>query len=158
MDCSGRNNKMNSLLFRTHGIRPNRCLDRRQRLCPQCRSSVRKSTLRTTVIPPKPEVSAPEKSYGIIKNIFIAGLMAVAVASVSLVVRLQKARTTKQKKPLVDSLGTEALTSQDDAAIAAMAPLLLAAETAAEVDETGSMSSEDLVELEITLRTLISGM
>jgi protein phosphatase PTC7 len=158
MDCSGRNNKMNSLLFQIHGIRPNRSLDRRQRLCPQCRSSVRKSALRTTVIPPKPEVSAPEKSYKIIKNIFIAGLMAVAVASVSLVVRLQKARTTKQKKPLVDSLGTEALTSQDDAAIAAMAPLLLAAETAAEVDETGSMSSEDLVELEITLRTLISGM
>ena len=39
-----------------------------------------------------------------------------------------------------------------------MSPLLLAAETAAEVDETSLMSLVELEDLEVTLRTLLSGM
>lgn len=91
---------------------------------------------------------------------FLAGLLALGVASASFSrmlyrswesFRLEKARQKKMSN-------STPLSSLDERAISAVAPLLLAAETAAGVDETATMSSQDLSELEVNLRMLIMGM
>lgn len=78
----------------------------------------------------------------------------MAVAALSLAQQLFQA-----SRPLAGQSSVAApLSSTDEATVASIAPLLLAAETAAAVDETGTLSSTELEELELDLRMLITNM
>ena len=91
---------------------------------------------------------------------FLAGLLVLGGATLSAILSLYRswrARVTDAYHER-DNIKVSPLSSGDEAAISAMAPLLLAAETAARVDETAGMTSEDLNELELNLRMLLSGM
>jgi protein phosphatase PTC7 len=101
-----------------------------------------------------------EKCKGDWSWTFLAGLLALGAASVSFSRLLygswKSYRLEKARQKNMSNLAS--LSSVDERAISAVAPLLLAAETAAGVDETATMSSQDLSELEVNLRVLIMGM
>lgn len=91
---------------------------------------------------------------------YVLGLLALGAASASFVAMLYRSWKSYvlNKGHTIDNGRVDPLSSADEAAMQAVAPLLLAAETAAALDETATMPSEDLMELEINLRTLISAM
>ncbi len=94
-------------------------------------------------------------------TVFMVGMATLAVATGSLLYRIYKVvahRRVSRDSSGVRDVGEQSMSSMDDRTISVMAPLLLAAETGAEVDETHTMSSEDLIELEVNLRTLITSM
>lgn len=94
-------------------------------------------------------------------TVFMVGMATLAVATGSLLYRIYKVvahRRVSRDSSGVRDVGEQSMSSMDDRTISVMAPLLLAAETGAEVDETDTMSSEDLIELEVNLRTLITSM
>eukprot|EP00890_Picochlorum_soloecismus_P004136 jgi/Picsp_1/4723/NSC_02092-R1_protein len=101
-----------------------------------------------------------EKCKGDWSWTFLAGLLALGAASLSfsrlLYVSWNSYRLEKARQKKMSNLAS--LSSLDERAISAVAPLLLAAETAAGIDETATMSSQDLSELELNLRMLIMGM
>lgn len=86
---------------------------------------------------------------------FAAGLIAISVAALSLGRILLKAsgeasRLTEQP--------AEPLTRSEEETLASVAPMLLAAETAAGVDETEIMTLDELNTLDLNLRMLITQM
>ncbi|KAI8111033.1 hypothetical protein M9434_004606 [Picochlorum sp. BPE23] len=91
-------------------------------------------------------------------TVFMVGMATLAVATGSLVYRIYKVMVRRRDSSVRRDVSEESMSSMDDRTISAMAPLLLAAETGAEVDETDTMSSDDLIELEVNLRTLITSM
>jgi len=98
-----------------------------------------------------------------------AGLLVLGVAVAQTVQRLLKLR--RERERMSSSLGTSTSLTSTNSGVRSdhsilfseleaklMSPLLLAAETSAEVDETRTMSVAELGDLEVTLRTLLSGM
>lgn len=97
-------------------------------------------------------------------SMFASGMLILGLAIRSLVYRMNSA-----KRPPVDSSSlhemSDDIENRDGDPILfpsmeakLMSPLLLAAETAARVDETAGMSVEELENLEIAVRTLLSSM
>jgi len=97
--------------------------------------------------------------YGNLRPIswtYASGLLAIAVAAMSLARQvLQAARHSRADSSTVTATP---LSSTDEATVASVAPFLLAAETAAGVDETASLSEDELEKLELNLRMLITTM
>jgi protein phosphatase PTC7 len=126
--------------------------------------------LKSTVTYPGASLSVFERAHPAVFLTACAGLVTIGVALGSLVHRAVKLRREarsaflESKKDVDNGIagsgkdvsGQPLIFSEVEAKL--MSPLLLAAETAAEVDETALMSVEELQDLEITLRTLVSGM
>lgn len=87
---------------------------------------------------------------------FAAGLITISVAAVSLARNIFHA---SRKLPRQGKANLEVpLSPREEAAVASVGPLLLAAETAAGIDETVHLSLEDLEKLDLNLRMLITNM
>ena len=127
---------------------------------------------------PAPKVTIVEKTLDVLNNktaplVASAGLVVLLAAFASVGQRLLKLKresaTSRSGGSSLSSSFTSSFTSSSDLTsdqpllfseleAKMMSPLLLAAETAAEVDETSLMSLVELEDLEVTLRTLLSGM
>jgi protein phosphatase PTC7 len=97
-------------------------------------------------------------------SVFVAGMITLGLAIRSLVYRMNTAKR-RGTDSSADQGESEHVADMDgnpilfpDMETKLMSPLLLAAETAAKVDETAGMSVEDLENLEIAVRTLLSSM
>ena len=124
----------------------------------------------------EPKVSIVDKTIDILNTrtaplVGSAGLLVLGVAAVQTVQRLVKLKRESELTRLSSSGGASTFSPSSDTDVASaqpilfseleaklMSPLLLAAETSAEVDETSLMSIAELEDLEVTLRTLLSGM
>ena len=124
------------------------------------------------------KVSIVDKTLDVVNTktgplLWSAGLLVLGVAVAQTVHRLIKLRLengrTSSSLGASTSLASSASDSQSSVTsdhsilfseleAKLMSPLLLAAETSAEVDETSTMSVAELEDLEVTLRTLLSGM
>lgn len=98
-----------------------------------------------------------------------AGLVVLGAAVAHTVHRLLKLRLENERSSSSQGASTSLVSSRSDVTsdhsilfseleAKLMSPLLLAAETSAEVDETSTMSVAELGDLEVTLRTLLTGM
>ncbi|KAL4528610.1 hypothetical protein Ndes2526B_g07275 [Nannochloris sp. 'desiccata'] len=88
---------------------------------------------------------------------FAAGLITISIAALSLSKNIFSASRKLNKKPSSSSPAAP-LSSSEAAAVAAVGPLLLAAETGAQVDETIHLSMDELEKLDLRLRMLITSM
>ena len=142
------------------------------------------STSSTSSSAPAPQVTIVDKTLDVLNNktaplVASAGLVVLLAAFASVGQRLLKLKrestTSRSGGSSLSSSFTSSFTSSSASSSASdltsdqpllfseleakmMSPLLLAAETAAEVDETSLMSLVELEDLEVTLRTLLSGM
>lgn len=125
----------------------------------------RQTVRKTEILPLHALESHPlwKSRYSI--SVFVAGLVTLSLATRSLVYRLNRAHKSADSVSLVGSSRADSNDDGDTNPILfnnmeakLMSPLLLAAETAANVDETADMSIEELENLEIAVRTLMSSM
>jgi protein phosphatase PTC7 len=99
-----------------------------------------------------PSLTQPPLSWA-----FAVGLITISIAALSLSKNIFSASLKLNKKSLSSSSAAP-LSSSEAAAVAAVGPLLLAAETAAQVDETIHLSMNELEKLDLNLRMLITNM
>ena len=109
---------------------------------------------------PSPTFSLPRSiTHPPMSWAFAAGLITISIAALSLSKNMFSAsRKLSKSSKKSSSTAIEQLSADEAAAVAAVGPLLLAAETAASVDETIHLSTEELNELDLNLCMLITNM
>ena len=113
-------------------------------------------------VPQTTPVSPPFPTIRPVSWAFAAGLITLSVAALSLartLFRASKGFASSSSSPEeITSSSPKPLTSTEEEAVNAVGPLLLAAETAAAVDETVHLSMAELEKLDTNLRLLITNM